>query len=266
MDFRERYGPWALIAGASEGIGRAFARELAGRGLNLALVARRAGPLEALAGELQAEFGVEVLAIPADLSQPEGGAAIRAALGGREVGLYVSNAGADPNGARFLDREIEVWEEQLGRNVFNLVRSCHHWGGAMKARGRGGIVIVGSGACYGGGSFMALYSGSKGFSLNFAESLWAELKPHGVDVLYFAAGMTDTPEFRRLMAEKGLSVPDGIADPAEVARQALAALGEVQLVNWGLADEEPGYATSSAAARRARVEMIDRSSKRVFGD
>lgn len=266
MNFAEQYGPWAVIAGASEGIGRAFAEQLAAQGINLVLVARRIGPLQALADELRARHGVEAMAVAADLSTTEGGIAVKQAVGAREVGLYISNAGADPNGARFLDRDLAVWEDQLGRNVLNLVRSCHHFGGAMQARGRGGILIVGSGACYGGGSFMSLYAASKAFALNFVESLWAELKPHGVDVLYLAAGMTDTPAFRSLLTEKGLPVPDSIADPQDVARKGLECLGQFQLVNWGLADDEQGYATSSAAARRARVEMIDLASKRVFGD
>src|SRR5262249_39516664 len=129
-----------------------------------------------------------------------------------------------------------------------------------------GLLIVNSGACYGGGSFMATYSASKAFQLCFGESLWAELRPHGVDVLTLILVMTDTPAFRALLAEKGLPVPDGVAWPADVVREGLARLAHGPVHNWAQADDAAGYATNSAAARRERVLMVDSLSKGVFGD
>jgi short-subunit dehydrogenase len=266
MSIADRYGPWAIVAGASEGTGRAFARRLAANGVASVLVARRPEPLAALAKEIHAESGVECATAPIDLAAPDALDRLVAAAGQREVGLFVANAGADPNGSRFLDRGVEVWLELTRRNVETTLRCCHHFAGLMKRRGRGGLLLVNSGACYGGGSFMAAYAASKAFVLCFGETLWAELRPHGIDVLNLVLGPTDTPAFRKLLAEKGLPVPDGIASPEDVARIGLERLPHGPVHNWGLADDVAGYAPSSAVARRERVLTVDRMSRRVFGE
>ncbi len=262
----DRYGPWAVIAGASEGTGRAFAKQLAAAGIRCVLIARREQPLRELAEEIHREFRIECVTAPIDLSAPDACERVKAAVGDREIGLYIANAGADPNGARFLDRDIGTWLDLVNRNVVNTLRCCHHFGGLMRARRRGGILLVGSGSCYGGGSFMATYSASKAFDLCFAESLWAELRPHHVDVLFFALGTTDTPALRALLAEKGLPAPVGLASPDDVARIGLERLPHGPVHNWGQADDEAGFAPNAPAVRRARILMIDQSSKRIFGE
>ena len=135
----------------------------------------------------------------------------------------------------------------------------------MQARQRGGILLIGSGGCYGGASYMASYSASKAFELCFAESLWAELRCDHVDVLYMALSMTDTPALRKLLDSKGLPLPDNIAKPTEVADAALAHLHKGPIYNWGLADDEAGYGFQSAKDRRERILQIDVASTRVFG-
>ncbi|MCJ8159794.1 SDR family oxidoreductase [Sphingomonas sp. LaA6.9] len=266
MSLAERYGPWAVISGASEGTGRAFARRIAADGIHCVLIARRQGPLDELADELRQEYGVECVTAAIDLSAPDASERVKAAAGDREVGLYVSNAGADPEGSRFLDIEVDRWVDQVNRGIVNLMRCCHHFGGQMRERKRGGLLLAGSGACYGGSSFMATYSGLKAFGLNFAESLWAELRPHGVDVLYAALGTTDTPAFRALAESKGLPLPAGLADPQEVAKVVLSRLADGPLANWGLEDDDAGYLPMSAAARRARVLAIGEATRRIFGE
>ena len=176
MNFAERYGPWAVIAGASEGTGREFALQVAARGLNCVLLARREAPLAALAGEIRAASGVECLTGSIDLAADDVQARVAAVVGEREVGLFIANAGADPNGALFLDRCIEDWLGLAQRNVLALMRLCHHFGGPMQARGRGGLLLVNSGACYGGGSFMSVYSASKAFALSMSRC-WPRLVP-----------------------------------------------------------------------------------------
>jgi len=261
----ERYGPWAVIAGASEGTGRAIARRLAKGGMPSVLLARRVAPLAALVEEIRAEIGVDCVAATVDLAAPDALERIVAAVGSREIGLFVSNAGADPNGSHFLDRGIKDWLDLAQRNVMTTMQCCHHFAGPMRARGRGGLLLVNSGACYGGASFMAAYSASKAFALCFGEGLWAELRPHGVDVLNLVLGQTDTPAFRKLLAEKGMPVPANIASSEDVARVALERLPQGPVHNWGLADDVSGYAPSSAAMRRERVLMVDRMSQGVFG-
>jgi uncharacterized protein len=266
MSFAERYGPWAVIAGASEGTGRAFAQRTASLGLNSILIARREGPLKALAEEIRARHGVECVTASVDLFAADAALRINAAVATREVGLFISNAGGDANSSRFLDQKIDAWVDLVSRNVMTVMRCCHHSGGLMRERRRGGILLVGSGACYGGASFMAVYSASKAFDLCFGEGLWAELRPHGVDVLNLILGRTDTPAFREVLAKKGLPVPPDLASPADVARIGLERLPHGPIHNWGQADEAAGYGSSSAAARRDRVLAIDTMTKDVFGE
>lgn len=265
MDFAERYGPWAIIAGASEGTGREFARQVAARGVNLILVARREAPLLALAREITGESAVECLEVAVDLTRDDAATTIVEAVGEREVGLYISNAGSDTNSSHFLDRELDDWNKLVSLNTLTPMHLCHHFARGMRERGRGGILLVGSGACYCSGPYMAAYSGTKAFNMRFAEGLWAELNPHGVDVLYFALGRTDTPMLRAHLAANGLPVPQDLADPAEVARVGLERLPHGPVADWGAADDEPGPAGISAAQRRERVKMIASISADVFG-
>lgn len=266
MQFSERYGPWALIAGASEGTGKAFARKLAAEGLNCILLARRAGPLDTLAAELREQYAVDCLAAPVDLSADDALEEIEQVVGEREVGLFVSNAGADSTNTRFLDSGEEVWRALINRNVLNVMRCCHHFGRRMRERRRGGLLLVGSGACYGGASFMAVYSASKAFDLCFGESLWAELQPHGVDVLNLILGQTDTPAFRATLAKAGQPVPANLASPDDVAEIGLSRLPQGPVCNWGLDDDEAGNMPMSAAMRRQRILAIDRATKSIFGE
>lgn len=265
--FAESYGPWAIIAGASEGTGLAYAHLLAQQGLSLVLIARQQGPLDLLAEQLHAGFGVECITASIDLGQPDAATRVIEAAGDREIGLFVSNAGADPNGARFLDKDVEAWRSLVTRNVLTTMLCCHHFAGGMRDRDRGGILLSNSYACYGGGCFMACYTGSKAFDLNFAESLWSELKPHGVHVLTLVMGMTDTPAFNALLRQKGLDLPPGTAAPEKVAAFGLANLGGGPVQNWGLPEEvAPGGGIGSAAGRRDRILAIDAGSRDVFGD
>lgn len=262
--FRERYGPWAVVAGASEGTGRSIARALAGEGLATLLIAN-GGPLEETVAEIRRDYGTECLSARIDLGAPSAFAEMREAAGGREVGLYVANAGADPYGERFHDRPAGDWLELVRLNVGTTVEACHHFGAAMRQRGRGGLLIVNSGACYGGAGVLAIYTAVKAFQLNFAESLWSELQPFGVDVLSVVLGKTDTPAYHRLQARKGMPSDRNLASPEAVAEAALARLAFGPVYNIGLADDDAGFLPQSAAARRARVQAIDAAIEAGFG-
>jgi len=265
MNFAERYGHWAIVAGASEGTGRAFAHRISANGVPCILIARRAEPLQALAKEIRATTGVECVTATVDLAAADALDRIIAATGDREIGLFVSNAGSDPNGAHFLDRDVDVWLELMRRNVVTTLGCCHHFGSLMRTRGKGGLLLVNSGACYGGGSFMSVYSASKAFTLCLGESLWSELRPFGVDVLNLVLGRTDTPALRKLLAEKGLPVPADLASPDAIAEVGLAQLQNGPIHNWGQTEDTVGFATLSPNQRRARILAIDAASKSVFG-
>jgi uncharacterized protein len=264
MEFAEKYGPWALITGASEGTGSAFARQLADAGIHCILVARREAPLAALAAEIRAK-GVDCVTASVDLSASDATGRIVAAVGDRDVGLLISNAGADTNGALFLDQDIANWDQLVTLNIGTTMRNCHHFGRLMRTRGRGGIILVGSGSCYGGLNGMGVYCGAKAFDLCFGEGLWAELRHANIDVLNLILGRTDTPAHRRLLERNGMPVPEGLASPVEVAKSGLAQLPHGPVHNWGQANDLAGYAPSSPDARRARILAIEHATNAYTG-
>lgn len=257
MEFGEKYGPWAVIAGGSEGTGRSFARQIAAQGVNCVLVAKD-GPLERTAEEIGRESGVEVVTAAIDLSTHDAAEKIFAAVGDREVGLFINNAGADWFGERFLEVDIEGWLALSRINVDTMLRCAHHFGGEMRKRRRGGILIVNSGACYSGSKYLAIYCASKAFQLNFAEAFWSEMRPYGVDVCTIVLGRTNTPGYHQRRASKGIKVSDeGLASPDDVAAQGLARLPYGPITNVGQEDEEAGFLTFSAAKRREKVIMLE---------
>lgn len=256
-DFAKRYGPWAVVLGASDGTGAALAREIAAQGVACVLVARREVLLRELADQIFVDFGIECIVATIDLSSSDACKHIVDVVGDKEVGLFVSNAGADSNGSRFLDAPIDNWIQLANINISTILQCCHHFATLMRHRKRGGVLLVSSGACYGGGGFMATYSGAKAFQLCFAESLWSELKPCGVDVLLLALGTTDTPSFRKLLEEKGKKPPGHLASPAEVARVAMARLDKGPVFNWG---QRLGL---RAGWRKWRVKLISYLSRKM---
>ncbi len=217
-----RYGPTALVAGASEGIGAAFARALAGAGLDLVLVARRREPLEALAAELRVSHGsdrrVETLAI--DLASPEAGAHFARIAAAQTVGLVVYNAALSVLGP-FLETSVDDHLRMLDVNARGPLLAARTFGPPMAARGRGGIVIVSSLTAFWGSPWLATYGATKAFELSLGEALAHELGEHGVDVVVSCAGATRTPGFVRLTA--GRRAPASM-EPDAVARETLRAL------------------------------------------
>ena len=211
----QKYGPWALVIGGSEGVGAAFARMLAADGFKLVLVARKPEPLEALATELRGQ-GAEVRILSADLSQADVLAKVRAVTDDIEVGLLVYNAGANNTRGLFVELPEAVTQSVIAINVLGQANFARHYGALMVKRGRGGIILTGSLGGYLGSPTLAAYTASKSFSRIFTEALWAECKPLGVDVLHLNIGFTATPAMARL------SMPVELAEaPETVAREGL---------------------------------------------
>ncbi|GAT07126.1 MULTISPECIES: SDR family oxidoreductase [Mycobacteriaceae] len=196
--FAARYGPWAVIAGASEGIGAALADELASCGIDLVLIARNGPLLEEVAARARDTHGVQARAVVQDLTDPDVVVKIAAATDGLEVGLLIYNAGASDRTSTFLDNEFDYSLIQVALDCVGPMALTHHFAPAMTERVRGGIVIVASLACLAGSATLAVYSAVKAFQHTFAEGLWAELRPHGVDVCCTPRGMTYTPALARM--------------------------------------------------------------------
>jgi len=219
----QRYGPWAVIAGASDGIGEAFARQLAGAGLNLLLLARRSAILAQLADAIGREHGVEVRTASVDLTDARMMQTVVAASKDIDVGLLIYNAGAAHGAANFLDKPVESALGMVDLNCRGPVLMAHHFGGPMRTRGRGGIMLLSSLAALSGGSNTASYNATKSFDLILAEGLWHELKPCGVDAMCLLVGATRTPSM--LSSCAAFADYPGLMEPADVAAEGLALLG-----------------------------------------
>ncbi|HEX7854203.1 MAG TPA: SDR family NAD(P)-dependent oxidoreductase [Sphingobium sp.] len=239
-----RYGPWALIVGGSEGIGAASACLLAAQGFNLILVARKAEPLSALAQEL-AGAGVEVRTGSVDLSQPDALDRTRALTDDIEVGLLLYIAGANDTRGNFLELDPQVYRSVIAITVIGQAEFTRHYGGLMRERGRGGIILAGSLSNFCGSATVAAYTGAKAFSRVFTEALWAECVEMNIDVLHVVVGYTDTPAMRRL----GLDTSSA-QSPEDAACEMLAAIGNGPLLLLG------GEASLKIAT--ARSQLADR--------
>jgi uncharacterized protein len=226
-----RCGPWAVVAGASDGIGEAFVRGLAGFGCNVVLVARRAPLLDEVAASITRDFGVETRSVAVDLTAADAVPTIVDATRDLDVGSLVHAAGGDANHGPFLSQPVDHAVAMVERNCVAPLRLCHHFGAAMRDRGRGAIVLVSSGAALVGGPNMVAYGATKAFDMVMAEALWAELHTSGVAVVGAVLGLTDTPSLRRTMVERGqlrdvdTPVP-GAAQPDAVVEEVLAHLDD----------------------------------------
>ncbi|HWW21078.1 MAG TPA: SDR family NAD(P)-dependent oxidoreductase [Steroidobacteraceae bacterium] len=210
MDAKQ-YGPWALVIGGSEGVGAAFARKLAASGFKLVLIARKRGPLEALAAQLRAS-SAEVRVLCADLAHPEALERARSVTDELEIGLLIYNAGANNTRGRFVELPKEVTQSVIAINVIGQADFARHYGALMCQRGRGGMILAGSLSGYMGSPTLAAYTASKAFSRIFTEALWAECKAFGVDVLHLNIGFTATPAMARLGIDISVAeAPDKVA-------------------------------------------------------
>lgn len=247
-----KYGPWAVIAGGSEGVGAEFARQLADAGFNLVLVARKAEPLNALAEEV-GDRGIKVIALQHDLLATDALSAVTAVTDDLDVGLFIFNAGANTYRSEFVESSHEGVQRVLDLNISAPLMFLRHFGARLKARGKGGLMVMGSVSGYVGHPVIAPYTAAKAFLRVFTEGLWLELRPHGVDVLELSIGLTRTPAMERLgmkFDEPGVES----SDPAVVAREGLMHLAEgPSRIADGLSEDA---AAKASFPRAAAVEVV----------
>jgi short-subunit dehydrogenase len=216
---RERYGDWALVTGASAGIGAEFARALAREGISVVLTARREERLGELAEELEKEHGVSTRVVALDLAESDAAERLADAVSDLEIGVLVNNAGFGYAG-RFDKLEVSRLREQIQLNCLAPVILTHRLLPGMQQRRRGAVIITGSIAGRQPLPLHGVYSATKAFDLFFGEALWVEMRHYGVDVLVLEPGSTET-EFQEVAGE----IPHPGEPPARVVGDALDALG-----------------------------------------
>lgn len=259
-DFVARYGPWALVAGASEGLGAEFARQLARRGLSVLLLARRAEPLQALAAELQQSYGVAAQVAVVDLADKELPTKLAAAVVDLEIGLLVYNAAHSTIGD-FLEQDLDVKLRTIDVNCRGPVILSHVLGQKMAQRRRGGIILMSSLTSAQGVPLIATYAATKAFDLILAEGLWEELGRLGIDVVACRAGATRTPNYER-------SQPQGydgiVGEPSLVVNEALATLGRGPTVVPGRMNDCISFIMGRLLPRRTSVQIMAKSIRSMY--
>ncbi|MGC4113318.1 MAG: SDR family NAD(P)-dependent oxidoreductase [Myxococcales bacterium] len=257
-DFKLRYGPWAVVAGASEGLGAAYAHALAARGLNLVLIARRANLLDTLAASLKDRHGVAVRTLAADLAASEFAPKLETAVAGLEVGLGVYNAAFSPIG-NFLDVPLADKLKAVDVNCRGPVVFAHVLGAPMASRGRGGLVLMSSLAGLQGTAALATYSASKAFNVTLGEALWQELRARGVDVVASCAGAILTPGFQKASTRPA----PGTLAPEEVARLSLEGLGHGPTVVPGTLNRVASVVMGRVLPRRLAIRLMAATTSKV---
>ena len=256
--FAAKYGPWAVVAGASEGLGAAFAGALAARGVNLLLLARREAELRDVAQRLRAANKIEVRAEVCDMARPDLPAALAALTADIEVGLGVYNAAFAPAGdlaLRAMDDLLQVADV----NVKGPLIFARTLAPIMIARGRGGIVLMSSLAGLQGAPRIAAYAASKAFNIVLAESLWGELRPHGVDVIACCAGAVRTPGY----AKSAKGDAPGTLDADVVVEETLKALGHGPVVVPGAVNRIARFVMGRLLPRRTAIAIMARATKEL---
>jgi uncharacterized protein len=248
-NLKEKYGPWAVITGASSGIGREFALQLAQAGVNTVLIARRKELLDELSDEITDIYPVETRVIDADLASADAFDKIDALTRDLDIGLLVSNAGAGFPGA-FLKDTLESRTSVVQLNVHATVQLTYLFGKKMMQRGGGGILLVSSVGALLAGPWLANYTATKAFILSFGESLKIELEKDGIDVCVLLPGATRT----EMAAKEGADfshIPGFMwSNSTDVARAGLAALGNKTVVIPGTVNKISSFIMNKLLPRR----------------
>lgn len=258
--FVKKYGPWAVVAGASEGLGAEFARQLAGRGLSVLIIARRAAALEELAVELRKQHGTEVRCAALDLADPDLANKLRAATADLEVGLAIYNAAFSTIG-EFLAQDLEVALKTLDVNCRGPVIFSHVMGKAMAARGRGGLILMSSFAGSHGAPLIAAYAATKAFNLVLGEGLWDEFRRAGLDVLVCRAGATRTPAYDRSQPKGGDFL---LTDPPPVVRETLDSLGRRPTMVPGLFNGFSSFFMGRLLPRKLALQIMSKTTRSMY--
>ena len=245
----QKYGPWALVTGASDGIGQAFARHLAAQGLHLVLVARREPALASLATELTQAHGVQCRVLSADLSNLEAVHRLAHATSDLDVGLLVAAAGFGTSGP-LLDSELGTETQMVDLNCTGVLALASHLGPRLVARGRGGVVFMSSLLAFHGTPRAANYAATKAYVQTLAEGLRVEWAAHGVDVIACAPGPISSGFADRANMQMAH------AGPAEVvARVTMRALGTMTTVRPGWLSKLLGWSLATLP-RWGRIMVI----------
>jgi uncharacterized protein len=221
---KNKYGPWAVVTGATSGIGLELAERLAEAGFNLVINARRKAELDTISQHLATKYGIECRVVAADMSDIEGVELVKRAAEGLDVGLFVASAGFGTSG-HFIQNDIDEEVNMLRVNCEAVLVLTHHFSRLFVQKKRGGIILLSSLVAFQGVPNAAHYAATKAFVQSLAEGLYHELKPHRVDVLAAAPGPVNSS-----FSHRADLVMNGAASPQQIGVPILKALGRQSTV------------------------------------
>ncbi|MEO8357419.1 MAG: SDR family NAD(P)-dependent oxidoreductase [Chloroflexota bacterium] len=255
MNFQQRYGRWGIIAGASEGLGAAYAHELASRGLNLVLVARRSELLQELASQLSKKHSIKTQIMVLDLSALDAAEQIVHQTMNLDIGLFIYNAAFSAVGP-FLERSMDDHLREIHTNIHAPFKLVYLLGQRMLAQGRGGIVLMSSLSAFQGSVYISNYAATKAFNIVLAEGLWEEWRTRGVDVLVCVSGAVKTPNYVASEPEQTGRFSDSTMEPARVVQEALDALGKQPYVIPGRMNRVASFVMRHLLPRKMAIQFM----------
>ncbi|MEM7550151.1 MAG: SDR family NAD(P)-dependent oxidoreductase [Bacteroidota bacterium] len=263
--FKQKYGDWALILGAAEGLGAAFAKEIAHKGLNLVLVDVQKSKLNSLSEELSSIYKIKVENRIVDLAQENQVRFLIEELVDFDIGLVIYNATFSPI-KEFTDVDLSDHEKLIQINLKSTLLITDYFSKRMKEQGEGGILLMSSMSGLQGTAMVAHYAASKAYLMVLAEGLWYELKDYGVDVLACIAGATGTQNYYDTKPNrKGLIIPP-IMTPEDVARQSLNKLGKQPSYIPGFWNRFAVWFSKLLFGRKTSTILVSENLVRMYGN
>jgi len=263
MNLRQKYGSTALVAGASEGIGAAYATYLAAQGIDLVLIARRMDPLQQLADVLKRTYYIDVTCISCDLAGRDATEQIVKSLNGREINILVYNAALSYIGP-FIKNSSEYHARMAQVNMLAPLAMLHAFGDKMIANNRGAIILMTSLAGFQGSGYLTMYAATKAYNRVLAESLWYEWKQYGVDVMACCAGATATPGFNRTSPEKAGFLAPRVQEPKEVVSECFSKLGRQPSFISGTGNKVASFIMQKLLPRKMTVTIMGDNTRKMY--
>ena len=263
MKLKHKYGSTALVAGASEGIGAAFATCLAAEGMDLVLIARRLKPLQQLADLLENKYKVDVMCIQCNLGSINATRQIQEELNGREISLLVYNAALSYIGP-FIRNSLENHSQAVQVNMITPLNMIYLFGEKMLTKGKGAIILMTSLAGFQGSGYLSVYAATKAFNRILGESLWYEWKNSGVDVIACCAGATATPNFKNTHPEKISFFAPGVQAPEEVADECFKKLGKQPSYITGRGNRIASFIMQKILPRKMAINIMGDNTRKMY--
>ncbi len=263
MKFSDHYGSWGIIAGASQGLGAEYADQLARRGLNLVLVARRLDLLNALATQLSSRYGIRTKCLELDLAEADAAEQIVRFTMDLDIGLLVYNAAHSAVGP-FLDQSLDAHIKEIHTNIHSPLKLVYLLSQRFQERGRGGILLMSSLSAYQGSAYISTYAATKAFTIVLAEGLWEEWRTRGVDVLVCVSGAIATPNFLASQPAKTGWLGDMTIAPAQVVDEALDALGKQPYVIPGRMNRLASFFMRHLLPRNVAIHIMGNTLRKMY--